>query len=131
MQLPRRERFGHLNNEYGAIWSPDQTTIAAVMPLFSKGFPDEFTRWKLFMIYLPYLVIPLLIAVVLAVEARWFLGQALNRFEIPPRLMSIHTHGRPCSDRGRVLVLNDPPARRNRSGRKAAAAASQRASRYS
>jgi len=29
--------------------------------------------------------------------------------------MSIHPKGKPCSDLGRVLILNDPPARRRRS----------------
>jgi len=35
----------------------------------------------------------------------------------PPRVsMSIHTQGSSCSDLGRVLVLNDPPARRRSQG---------------
>jgi hypothetical protein len=40
--------------------------------LHSDSFPDEAARWKLFFIYLPYLIVPASMAYVLGVDDKPF-----------------------------------------------------------
>jgi hypothetical protein len=56
---------------YGAHTATTLVPILAEI-LHSDSFPDEAARWKLFFIYLPYLIVPASMAYVLGVDAKPF-----------------------------------------------------------
>ena len=56
---------------YGAHTATTLVPILAEI-LHSDSFPDEAARWKLFFIYLPYLIVPASMAYVLGVDDKPF-----------------------------------------------------------